>query len=534
MISSDYGYLIKIMKKILFAMLIASDLFAMSSNSVFDIARSENPTEQQVKKLHVAFDQCRKDEQTQYKIACEEYEKDPNSEEYSQINDKHNQLAVELTSYIHNELRVVSRDLGSEEKIAGEKLKKVFSLDSNTNIRIIDAESYINGLYLNRKKKDLLIEALHSDEELEKQVDTFCENHRFVDMTSQLLNNRFVWEKEKLNACKEEFDDFRDDAALKSAVRSHMLNDSARSPVYRQAIVTYLAKKKAFDFVSEHYLYPNRFKRKLIVNSKEAGLIYPNEILCYDSGVYPANTLFKNQDSVFREKAPWSFPLTPNLVFFHEAGHSLDFFSRANSYMSMDQTEKIISLLLNIKADLDIFDRYRPFLYEKLKKDTTGFLEYLKDMLETRETDLDNILDLLRSNLTNPVFMAKFSLGDSAESWQILGVFFNKYNGNNTLYINKMSDFALYCDLGLPIRSDHWFYLGLGKDSRRKEDTAKYLAKLLKYSLPLEQYGALMELHGISMQAYILKLMYPYGLISQLQTEYRLNSNLKEFKQIKK
>jgi hypothetical protein len=201
--------------------------------------------------------------------------------------------------------------------------------------------------------------------------------------------------------------------------------------------------------------------------------------------------------------------------------------------MSMSQTEKIISLLLNIKADLNIFDKYRPFLYEKLKKSTES-LEYLKYILGTKETDLNNILDLLRYNLTNPVFLAKFSLENSAELWQILGVFFNKYNGNNTLYINKMSDFALYCDLGLPIRSDHLGYLGLGKDSRRKEDPAKYLTKLLEYSLPLEQYGALMELHGISMQAYILKLMYPYGLISQLQTEYRLNSNLKEFKQIKK
>lgn len=521
------------MKKLLFATLVAFDLFAMNSSDVFDIARSENPTEQQIKRLHAAFDQCRKDEQTQYKIACEEYEKDPNSEEYSQIYDKHKRLSVELTSYLHNELRVVSRDLNSEEKIAGERLKKAFSLDKNTSIRIIDAESYINGLYLNRKEKDLLIKAIHSDEELEKQVDMFCENHRFVDMTSQLLNNRFVWEKEKMNACKEEFDDLRDNAVLKFSVRSHMLNDSAKNPAYRQAVVAYLAKKKAFDFISEHYLYPNRFKRKLVVNSKEAGLIYPNEILCYNDEVYPANTLFKNQDSVFREKAPWSVLLTPNLVFFHEVGHSLDFFSTANAYMEMGQTEKIVSSLLNIKADLNFFDKYRLFLYEKLKKNAES-LGYLRSILETEETDLDNILDLLRSNLTNPVFLVKFSLENSAETWQILGVFFNKYNENNTLYINKISDFALYCNLGLPIRSDHLSYLDLGKHSKRKEDSANYLKKLLKYDLPLEQYGALMEFHGISIQAYVLKLMYPYGLISQLQTEYRLNSNLKEFKHIKK
>ncbi len=156
------------MNKLLVATLVVSDLFAMNSSDVFDIARSENPTEQQVKRLHAAFDQCRKDEQTQYKIACEEYEKDPNSEEYSQIYDKHKKLSVELTSYFHNELRVVSRDLNSEEKIAGEMLKKAFSLDKNTSIRIIDAESYINGLYLNRKEKDLFIKGLHSDEELKK------------------------------------------------------------------------------------------------------------------------------------------------------------------------------------------------------------------------------------------------------------------------------------------------------------------------------------------------------------------------------
>ena len=402
-------------------------------------------------------------------------------------------------------------------------------------MRVIDARSYINGLYLSRAEKDNFLKALTSDEELLRQVDIFCENHKFVDMSSQLLNNLHSGITEMPN-------DLKNNPVLKSSVRSHLLDDSRKSRVYREAMISYLARERAFDFVSDHYSTPNKFKDKLIAKYTEGKFNFLG-VLCYQYALGYVNSLFGSFNSIPEPSAPWPFVLDPKLIFFHEVGHVKDFFSTANLWMGMDRTIKILPKLVDIKADIDVFDQIQSYLLEELSQDMET-LQYLKNKLKTKETDLDKILDSWRSNLTNPVFMSEFSLDNSCEAWQIFGVFFSSYNNGSsfidTLYINKMSDFALYIDLGMPIRCDHFGFIETVDLKEELDDNKKEkqefigddFKEMLEYTLPLESYGSLMEFHGTSMQAYVLKLMYPYGLISQLQTEYRLNSNLKEFKQI--
>lgn len=529
----------KFVKKFLIVALLSSDLWAMNPSKVFELAYCENPTEQQVQMLHNAWDECLEEQRKWCKIANEEYKKNPYSEEYKKACEKSEKLNIELQTYLHNELSVVSRDIFSETGSAIDNIRRHFSTDETHvyNVRIIDACSYINGLYLSRSDKNSFLKALTSDEELLRQVDVFCRNHRFVDMSSQLLNNLESGISEMPN-------DLRNNPILKSSIRSHLLEDSKKSRVYREAMVAYLARERAFDFISDHYVAPNRFKDGLIVKYSEGMIHLSTKVLCYQYTLGYVNSLFESINSIPGLSAPWQFILDPKLIFFHEVGHINDFSSVANSWIDMNRTTKILPTLVNIKADLGIFDQIRPLLSEGLSKDEYA-LQYVKSKLKTNETNLDKILDLLRANLSDPFFISEFSFENSSEVLQILGVFFSSFNSNkntfiNTLYINKMSDFALFCEQGLPIRCDHFGYIEtidtrdeLNDDKIEKRKFIKIkLREMLKYDLPLESYGSLMEFYGISMQAYVLKLMYPYGLISQLQTEHRLNSNLKEFKQI--
>lgn len=527
----------KVVKKFLIVALLSSDLWAMNPNKVFELAHCENPTKQQVQALYDAWDKCMDDYRKWYKIANEESEKDPNSEESKKACEKSEELRIELQTYLNNEQEVIS--YWGTSKTVLDKIRNSFSTNETYvyNVRVIDARSYINGLYLSRAEKNNFLNALTSDEELLQQVDIFCENHRFVDMSSQLLNNLFFNKREIL-------DDLKYNFALESSIRYHLLEDSKKSRVYRETMVAYLARECAFDFISDHYVAPNRFKDRLIVKYSEGMIHRPTKVLCYQYTLGYVNSLFRNVDSIPGANSPWQFTLDPKLIFFHEVGHINDFFSIANFWMDMDHTAKILPALVNIKADLGIFDQIRPLLSENLGKDEHTLL-YIKSKLKTNETDLDKILDLLKANLSDPFFVSEFSFENSSEVLQILGVFFSSFNSNkntfiDTLYINKMSDFALFCEQGLPIRCDHFGSIETiytkdefnnDKSEKRKFIKSK-LREMLKYDLPLESYGSLMEFYGTSMQAYVLKLMYPYGLISQLQTEHRLNSNLEEFKQI--
>lgn len=43
--------------------------------------------------------------------------------------------------------------------------------------------------------------------------------------------------------------------------------------------------------------------------------------------------------------------------------------------------------------------------------------------------------------------------------------------------------------------------------------------------MPIKIYGALLAVHGTSMQEYVMKLMFLYGLLSSLQAEYSLSKH---------
>lgn len=104
------------MKKFLVFALLTSDLLAMNPNKVFELAYCENPTEQEVKAVYDAWDKCLEDQGKSYKIAVEEYKKNPHSDEYKKAKERCRELVTELQAYLYNELTVVSRGVSSKKK----------------------------------------------------------------------------------------------------------------------------------------------------------------------------------------------------------------------------------------------------------------------------------------------------------------------------------------------------------------------------------------------------------------------------------
>ena len=496
------------MKKFLLIMFLAYDLFAVEPLDVSDIAQSENPTEEQVNDLYSVgnFEVAWRNYQTEKK-------KDPNSEECKKAKERHDNLPGEIYPYLYYELSVVSREAESEiEEAAIEKLKKAFSLGTGTRVRIIDATSYINGLYISRSEKDRLIKALTSDEELERQVEIFCENHRFVDTSRKLMESLFAKDATLPGGLKIP-DNLKDNPKLRDVIKSHMIDESKKSRVYREAMVSYMARSKAFNFLSDYCYAPNKFKSHLIIKGKESLFHVQSGSLFYSDKKFYGRSMVNEEDSA-EESMPQVCDLDPSLAFFHEIGHALDFFSHANSYVGVDQTNIVVPKLLGIDTDLDKFNQDRNLKLKILKKDMRT-VWYLKNMIEhkekqlnsifgfpifylkklfAKEKEINNILDSLEPNLDNSDFINRVFMDDSKEVWQIFGVF---YNGD-TLYINKMSDFSLYCDLGLPIRSDHVAF------KTQKEKTS--LDLVIKHGLPRDVYSALMEINGTTMDAYLQKI----------------------------
>ena len=136
--------------------------------------------------------------------------------------------------------------------------------------------------------------------------------------------------------------------------------------------------------------------------------------------------------------------------------------------------------------------------------------------------NIDTYLDYIRDNLDNRQIQAKLLITNNREAYQSFGTLLLEHGDKKTLYINMMSDFALSLSKNTPIRMDH-SSCQLSKLKDHISGTKSYM----EFNLPIEIYGSLMEVHGTTLSAYVLKLMYPFGISSILQNEYRLNKQLK-------
>ena len=444
------------MKKTLCALLFATNLFGLNPSA---ISKLDNPSEEQIiPMLNDAF---------------------ANFETFKNI--------------ARNEVEIISRAPNEHEKTAVSKF--VAQLSSPIDeVRIIDAQSFINGLYLDRQRKDYLIQLLSNDRE-EDVNQLFRE---FADKT--------------------EFSDI----VLKNKVTEWMIKGSNSSDVYKNLMIAYIARTEARHSICARYIWPPQDRHNKIEWFERSRSTYGLIDIKRKYDEYIMRSYFKSKDSInILAVDKFGYLLDIEDVLFHEIGHSTDFFSYATNFVKCDKTiELIVPDFFNLITYVDRFDEIRDEIKKEMEAEPEA-LQDIKDMLGIEFKNIDEYLDYTRNNLNNRLIQAKILLTNSSEAYQIFGTLLLEDDHKKTLYINMMSDFALSLSKNTPIRMDH---LGALKADAAKDDK-KHMPFVQCY-LPVEIYGSLMEVHGTTLSAYVLRLMYPFGISSILQNEYRLNKPL--------
>lgn len=128
---------------------------------------------------------------------------------------------------------------------------------------------------------------------------------------------------------------------------------------------------------------------------------------------------------------------------------------------------------------------------EKWGNDTTFCLSAFKERVTDKFASL--------------VYRTNWLMDTMEEAWQILGLSYIESGDRRILYINELSDFALYSKMRYPLRADHWGISNLG-------DTPEEL--FVTYKFNPEVYDALLRIHASSLEQYSLRLMYPQGRLS--------------------
>lgn len=101
-----------------------------------------------------------------------------------------------------------------------------------------------------------------------------------------------------------------------------------------------------------------------------------------------------------------------------------------------------------------------------------------------------------------------------------MGLALIKCRDKNILFINSLSDFALFVELGKPIRNDHTAYA-----INPPNEVFRYMLPeklFLSHAINWEFYGKMFKVYRSSIQQYVLRLMYGDNLLSRFKLEWNL------------
>ncbi|MCR4623253.1 MAG: hypothetical protein K5780_01155 [Alphaproteobacteria bacterium] len=367
---------------------------------------------------------------------------------------------------------MISREPKKSEEAAISKFVQALNLPSayfwnegRDHVRIIDGSSYINGLFLDRSRKDYYLSFL-SDLEADLPLENSLPKIPKTDF-------------------------------------NRVIDQTRNSLTYRTLMVSFLARNEAKLPISARY--PTAKDGEMIIPSENQGIRLASNERSYmkvdELGLNLSDvrsyfrTLFASSYSN-KVLAEGTYPFFSNseFILFHELGHYIDHWASSELFAKVSKGLSYLpaAAFLNL--------------------DTTNLENKLALPNLPQQANQDTLNDLF--------YLAEMHFDSTPEIWQILGLkLFEDSKGNKTLYINKMSDFFLSCELGMPIRMDH---SGIGISSIQMLIKPGTIVEA-KYRLPLEAYGALMDVGVYSFGGYVLRLMYPYGLSSLLKNEYRLN-----------
>ncbi|MBQ3564525.1 MAG: hypothetical protein IJA14_00065 [Alphaproteobacteria bacterium] len=456
-----------------------------------------------------------------------------------------------MTEPALDEVNLISRPPKPEEQEAVEKVKNALKLSDISEVRIIDAESYIRGIYLSDSDRQFFLNWLH-DADHAKDAALFDKYLSKFNFPNQFMNENHELEIKDLNSSNE---------GLKQKIQEMIAKSSLESKTYRELMICFFARASSIQSVCSRLAY-----------GKCLNEIFEGEMSCYS----PAGIALRSNGEGRSER---TF-IESSQVFFHECGHSLDLFSakfdsdKANETMSTIapkffnfsvyeslcsflkmQIEKDPSFLAELQKtfgkikSIDDFDkRLCSFLKMQIKKDPSFLAKLQKTFGKIKSIDdfdkrlcsflkmqiekdpsflaklqktfgkiksIDDFIACVKSNVD--VFLASFLMESSAEVWQIFGVALltngyisyleetvhtsteditslrlEKPINRRILLLSRMNDWPLSLDLNCLIRGDH-----LG---------AEATLPFFHYQLPTEVYDALMNFHGTSWEKYKQKV----------------------------
>ncbi|MBE6447192.1 MAG: hypothetical protein E7015_01760 [Alphaproteobacteria bacterium] len=290
------------MKKLLCCLSFAVNLFGLSPSIV---SQSNNPSEEQVAQMY-----------QNVQLDFEAWKK----------------LAID-------EVNAISRPLSAQEKIAVSKFIEKLSSPID-EVKIIDAESFINGLYLNKQRKNYFIQLL-SNGQMKGIRRLFAE---FVD--------------------KVEFSDI----VLKNKVLDRMISGSNSSDVYKNLMVSYIAMTESMPSICVRYIYPESCMINKVEWSNYSSSSYRLIRIdrAYNSSVF--YSYFKTNMGRLKSNV-FAYCEDIEYVSFHEMGHSVDYFSTAMICANVDKTiERITSDFYNLTVSVERFDANRELIKKRYKQ----------------------------------------------------------------------------------------------------------------------------------------------------------------------
>jgi hypothetical protein len=331
---------------------------------------------------------------------------------------------------------------------------------------------------------------------------------------------------------------FSDDC-FKEKILSDILDGCQKSKIYRDLFITLIARKMSLPMISAKINFskevldePMRFE-----NESDGRSMYNNIQMSYNAKECLFKSLFATFCTQKRESTNFfKFPLSKQLILFHEAGHSVSgHFVASSTILNMDCTMKIAACFLSSKINEQVVKD----VCHLLKNASTAFQE---DYMESwkylghncRDSkDIDTFINFLENQISSPEKITAALFGKSLEVFQILGVALLRHNDENVLLINLLSDFALYTGMGIPVRASH--VVGMDCDDVNPSLRNEYMlmqncsnGSLATYRMNFELYGALLAMHGTSMQQYVMKLSFGENLAEYLKREWAFWKNCAE------
>lgn len=430
-----------------------------------------------------------------------------------------------LTNKIEKEIYESSRNPNEKEIEDLQDLRLIAEKHGVNEIRIIDAESLINALHLDESEKDRFQDLLKkgTQEEIENEIEDFIKNSKF----------------------NEEADPSNEEGYLREHVKNVLVRGAKKSKIYRDETIAFIAWSKAnepalYDVKTCPYIMDSKKTYPYIMDSE-----WQNRSTTFRAVKTGSQAFYKNIDLDLSENRPGNFYLyglsenqpSHRLAYnekidsiFHEMGHVISgnmalatdvslesYLNKQSSDIAMEIAGESIILqnenrsvkkglqLLGNFADFCTGGRASDFIKEKFMK-VLGLNSRIV-LPKERESKI-KLFEKLGSS--DALYTRVFLFHRPVELMQIMGISSGIHNGQNVLYLNKLSDCANSVLTGNYIRVDH---NGDKKDRNfllRFDNCVVWpsLAYLIKggVGINLDFYKALIKAYGSDPDDYFKRL----------------------------